>query len=144
MFKSLKTIRNKNGIVSTILLYNLYLEKKYNLIFCKLLRKLFLQPILNVQIIPSSFSISSIISLKLPHPFMIIIHGASRIGDNCIIYHEVTIGCIDHKSQMAPIINDNVYIGCKSVLLGGINIGNNSRIGAGSIVLKNTPPIHML
>lgn len=68
---------------------------------------------------------------------MIIIHGSAQIGNNCTIYHEVTIGSLDHKSQLAPIIGDNTYIGCKSALLGGISVGENSKIGAGSIVLKS-------
>lgn len=69
---------------------------------------------------------------------MIIIHGSSTIGEDCTIYHEVTIGCLDHMSQKGPDIANNVYIGCKSAILGDINIATGTKIAAGAIVLKST------
>ena len=133
-------IKSRNGILSTIVLYNLYLEQRWNGGIFKLFRIIFLQPLLNIQLYPSSFNEDALLTLKLPHPFMIIIHGDATVGNNCVIYHEVTLGCLDHKSQLAPKVCDNVYIGCKSVLLGDIKIGKGTKIGAGSIVLGNTPP----
>lgn len=90
---------------------------------------------------PESFTKKALLTLRVPHPYMIIIHPNSRIGENCTIYHEVTLGCRENISQDAPMLGDNVYIGCKSILLGGIHIGDKTTIGACSLVLYNTPPI---
>ena len=48
----------------------------------------------------------------------------------------MTLGAIGAKS---PIIEDNVYIGAKSTIIGGIKIGSGSKIGAGAVVIKDVP-----
>lgn len=70
--------------------------------------------------------------LRLPHGFKdIIINEHSIIGSNCTIYHNVTIGTIECTGKY-PKIGNNVYIGCSSLLIGSINIGDNCKIGAGT------------
>lgn len=142
MFENLKTIKKRTGsLVSTAVIYTLYLELSSIFPFrmvAKLIRKCFLQPVLCLQILPSSFTKESLLTLRIVHPYMIIIHGTAQIGKNCTLYHEVTIGNIEHHSLTAPIIKDNVYIGCKSACLGSIVIEDNITIGAGSIVLAST------
>lgn len=68
-----------------------------------------------------------------------IIHQDAVIGRNCLILHNVTIGtnCTPHD---APIIHDNVFIGAGAMIIGKIEIGENSKIGAGSLVMKSIPP----
>ena len=70
----------------------------------------------------------------------IFISGGAKIGTNCIIFQNVTIGSvtlIDSKSLGAPIIGDNVYIGAGAVIVGNVRIGNNVRIGANAVVHKD-------
>ena len=122
MLSKLKQIKNnKNGINATIIIYLLYLEKRYHSLFLKILRKLVWQPYLCINLQPSSFTLQSLLTLRLPHPYMIIIHGGCRVGEHCTIYHECTLGMIETKSTKVPTIMDNVYIGCKSLILGGCN-----------------------
>lgn len=140
LFKNFKRIKKQNGTLASVIIYAVYLEKRSGSKFLKFLRKVFWQPILNLQLAPRSFTdIESILSIRFPHPFMIIIHEYSQIGRNCVIYHECTIGMREHKSLIPPKIGDNVYIGCKATILGNVEIGDNSTIGAGSIVLKTAP-----
>ena len=75
-----------------------------------------------------------------PHPIGIVIHPDVKIGKNCMIFQNVTIGqgkySKKHKTNV-PVIGDNVTIYANAVIIGGIVIGNNAVIGAGSIVLKD-------
>ncbi|HIR89371.1 MAG TPA: hypothetical protein IAC96_10500 [Candidatus Fimimorpha faecalis] len=52
--------------------------------------------------------------------------------------HSVTIGKLD--THDAPVIEENVFIGARAVILGNITIGKNSKIGAGAVVLTDVPP----
>ena len=79
---------------------------------------------------------------RFPHPIGIVIHPDVRIGKNCTIYQNVTIGkgkYIEKNHSDVPILGDNVIIYANSVLTNGIKIGNNVTVGAGSIVLKDIP-----
>ncbi len=143
MLSKLKQIKNnKNGINATIIIYLLYLEKRYHSLFLKILRKLVWQPYLCINLQPSSFTLQSLLTLRLPHPYMIIIHGGCRVGEHCTIYHECTLGMIETKSTKVPTIMDNVYIGCKSLILGGVTLHKGVIIGAGIIVTKDVPANH--
>lgn len=68
--------------------------------------------------------------------FGTVIHPRAIIGKKVVIQHAVTIGEIDDAT---PIIGDNVYIGAKATIIGGARIGNNAKIGAGDVVLKDVP-----
>ena len=70
------------------------------------------------------------------HPLSIVIGNGVIIGDNVKIFHCVTIG---QKNNQYPIIGNNVTIYPHSIVLGGIRIGNNSIIGAGSVVIDSVP-----
>lgn len=63
---------------------------------------------------------------------------ARSIGKNCWINQQVTIGYMDDSEP--PIIGDNVHITVGAKVLGAITIGDNSIIGANSVVIKNVPP----
>lgn len=61
---------------------------------------------------------------------------ASKIGENCGVGQNCTIGSRNRKS---PILENGVMVWAHAVVLGDITIGENSQIGAGSVVVKNVP-----
>ena len=73
--------------------------------------------------------------MLIAHPYATIIN-AEYIGDNFSCLHCTTLG---DKCNKRPIIGDNVSIGCHSCVIGGVRIGNNVTIGAGSVVVKDIP-----
>jgi putative colanic acid biosynthesis acetyltransferase WcaB len=78
--------------------------------------------------------------LMLFHPQNIVINGDSVLGENVMLKHNVTIGNkVDPISgeHVAPVIGDNVELSPGVIVLGKVQIGNNSIIGAGSIVVKD-------
>lgn len=75
-------------------------------------------------------------NLVLPHYGLgVVIHPRTIIGDNCIIYQNVTIGC--RKEKGPPIIGNNCLIGTGACVLGNIKIGDNVSIGANAVVTKD-------
>lgn len=79
---------------------------------------------------------------KFPHPIGIVINKNVKIGNNCTIYQNVTIGSGKRPPPTGtdcPEIGNNVTIYANTVIAGGIKIGDNSIIGAGSIVIKDVP-----
>ena len=78
-----------------------------------------------------------------PHGFHgIFISLHAKIGKNCVIFQNVTIGSNtlpNSKSGGAPTIGDNVYIGAGAEIIGNVKIGNNVRIGAGCFVNRDIP-----
>jgi serine O-acetyltransferase len=83
-----------------------------------------------------------------PHGiFGIFISQQAQIGENCVIFHQVTIGSntlSDSKSRGAPVIGDNCYIGAGAKIIGNVVIGNNVRIGANCVVFKDIPDNHVV
>lgn len=73
---------------------------------------------------------------RLIHYGSVVIHEKAVIGENCTIFHNVTIG---KTHRGIPKIGNNVTIGAGSVLVGPIRIGNDVTIGAGSVVVKDIP-----
>lgn len=80
----------------------------------------------------------------LPHDLNgIHISDLCKIEDNVVIFQQVTIGSntlINHPRYGAPIIGKNVYIGAGAKIIGKIIIGDNCRIGANCVVVKDMPP----
>jgi|GluameStandDraft_1065615.scaffolds.fasta_scaffold07442_8 serine O-acetyltransferase len=68
----------------------------------------------------------------------VVIHNDTKIGNNCVIAQNVTIGR-KFRDEKVPVIGNDVYIGANSVVFGEITIGNNVIIGAGSVVDKDVP-----
>ena len=76
--------------------------------------------------------------LFIDHGMGIVIGETTTVGDNCIIYHSVTLGGTGKdKYKRHPDIGNNVIIGCGAKILGPIKIGNNVKIGANAVILKN-------
>jgi len=97
----------------------------------------------NTQMNPDVFiNKQAIATCRLPHPFMIIFHRSSRIGAGSTIFHGVTVGSSEREGKSdAAIIGDNVYLGCKSSIIGQINIVNGVKVGAHALVLKDVTEI---
>ena len=74
----------------------------------------------------------------LPHHLNgIIISPYAKIGSNCTIFQQVTIG--QTEDGKAPVIGNNVLIGAGAKIIGDISIGDNVKIGANCIVVENIP-----
>ncbi len=74
---------------------------------------------------------------SLPHGLHgIFISRYAKIGANCRIYQNVTIGEVHKK---APVIGDDCLIGAGAVLIGDIQIGNRVKIGAGAVIHESVP-----
>lgn len=77
-------------------------------------------------------------NLFIDHGCGIVIGETCVIGDNCTIYHSVTLGGTGKdKFKRHPNVGCNVMIGAGAKILGPINIGDNVKIGAGSVVVKD-------
>lgn len=84
------------------------------------------------------------IGVKFPHPNGIIIGNKTIIGENCIIYQQVTFGGKiqgDAQNGNYPKIGRNVIIYAGAKILGNVEIGDNSIIGANSVVIEDIPPL---
>lgn len=78
--------------------------------------------------------------LFIDHGMGIVIGETSTIGNNCTIYHGVTLGGTGKdKNKRHPDLGDNVIVGCGAKVLGPIKIGNNVKIGANAVILKEIP-----
>ncbi|MBM4764963.1 serine O-acetyltransferase [Bacillus sp. B15-48] len=79
--------------------------------------------------------------LFIDHGMGVVIGETCEIGDNVTIYQGVTLGGTGkEKGKRHPTVNDNVLIATGAKVLGSITIGENSKIGGGSVVLKDVPP----
>lgn len=80
----------------------------------------------------------------IDHGSGVVIGETSEIGDDVMMYHGVTLGghgwWADKKGQKRhPTIGKNVVLGVGCKILGPIIVGNNSKIGAGAIVIEDVP-----
>jgi serine acetyltransferase len=80
---------------------------------------------------------------RFPHGLNgIFISQMSEIGKDCVIFHQVTIGSNllkNHPRNGSPKIGNNVYIGAGAKIIGNVIIGDNCRIGANCVVVKDMP-----
>ncbi|MEG2118532.1 MAG: serine O-acetyltransferase EpsC [Clostridia bacterium] len=78
--------------------------------------------------------------LFIDHGSCVVIGETAIIGDNCTIYQGVTLGGTGKNiGKRHPTIGNNVMIGAGAKVLGPIIIGDNSKIAAGAVVLKDVP-----
>lgn len=78
--------------------------------------------------------------LFIDHGEGIVIGETTEIGNDVLIYQQVTLGGTGkEKGKRHPTIGNNVIIGAGAKVLGNITIGDNCRVGAGSVVIQNVP-----
>ncbi|MCB0815521.1 MAG: serine acetyltransferase, partial [Flavobacteriales bacterium] len=77
--------------------------------------------------------------LSIAHRGTIVVHPDARVGSNCRIHVDVVIGTRPGPNDLVPRLGDNVYIGPGAKLFGDITIGDNTAIGANSVVNSSFP-----
>lgn len=76
----------------------------------------------------------------IDHGMGVVIGETCEIGDNVTIYQGVTLGGTGHeKGKRHPTVKDNALIATGAKVLGSITVGENSKIGGGSVVLNDVP-----
>ena len=76
----------------------------------------------------------------IDHGEGVVIGETTIIGDDVLIYQQVTLGGTGNEhGKRHPTIGNNVIIGAGAKILGNITIGDNTRVGAGSVVVENVP-----
>lgn len=79
--------------------------------------------------------------LFIDHGMGVVIGETTEIGDNCTIYQGVTLGGTGKdKGKRHPTIGNNVLIGSGAKVLGPFKVGDNSKIAANAVVLREVPP----
>lgn len=77
----------------------------------------------------------------IDHGMGVVIGETCEIGDDVLLYQGVTLGGTGHeKGKRHPTIESNVLVAAGAQVLGSITVGQHSKIGAGSVVLKDVPP----
>lgn len=76
----------------------------------------------------------------IDHGMGVVIGETAQVGDGCTIYQGVTLGgtSLSHGKRH-PTLENNVTVGVNSAVLGAITIGANSKVGGGSVVVKDVP-----
>jgi serine O-acetyltransferase len=75
--------------------------------------------------------------LLLPHPDGVVVHPDARIGPNCLLFQQVTVGT--GPKPGLPRLGGHVDVGPGAKILGGVNIGDHAVIGANAVVLNDVP-----
>ncbi|HEY1808642.1 MAG TPA: serine O-acetyltransferase [Acidobacteriaceae bacterium] len=77
----------------------------------------------------------------IDHGAGVVIGETAIVGNDVTLYQGVTLGGTGHEhGKRHPTLRDGVFVGSNAQVLGNICIGENSRIGAGSVVLRDVPP----
>jgi serine O-acetyltransferase len=77
----------------------------------------------------------------IDHGMGVVIGETSEVGDNVTLYHGVTLGGTSWKKEKRhPTIGNSVTVGAGASILGPIKVGDNARIGSGSVVVEDVPP----
>lgn len=95
----------------------------------------------NVYGIELPYSVKLGRKVVFEHQSGIVIHGASVIGDSCVIRQGVTLGNRSWDTRFeAPRLEERVNVGAGAMILGPITIGAGATIGANAVVLSDVPP----
>jgi serine O-acetyltransferase len=80
--------------------------------------------------------------LFIDHGTGVVIGETARVGDDCVLFHNVTLGGTGkHRGKRHPSVGDHVFIGTGATLLGPISVGRGAKIGAGSFIcMRDVPP----
>ena len=77
--------------------------------------------------------------VNIAHPIGIVIHQNAVIGDNTLIYQNVTIGRRNGSLEECPIVGKNCILGAGCCILGVVKVGDNVKVGANAVVVKDDP-----
>src|SRR3712207_2818692 len=76
----------------------------------------------------------------IDHGMGVVIGETAEVGDNVTLFHGTTLGGTGKdKGKRHPTLGNNILVGSGAKILGPINIGDNSKVGANSVVLKDIP-----
>ncbi len=79
--------------------------------------------------------------LFIDHGSGVVIGETAEIGDNCTLYQGVTLGGTGKDTgKRHPTLGNNVLVGAGAKVLGPFRVGDNSKVAAGAVVLKEIPP----
>jgi serine O-acetyltransferase len=78
----------------------------------------------------------------IDHGTGVVIGETAEIGDDCVLFHNVTLGGTGHhRGKRHPTLGDDVLIGTSATLLGPINVGSHTKVGANSFIrMHDVPP----
>ncbi|GAB4453477.1 MAG: serine O-acetyltransferase [Armatimonadaceae bacterium] len=77
----------------------------------------------------------------IDHGMGVVIGETAVVGDDVLIYHQVTLGGTSlEKVKRHPTVGNNVLIGAGAKVLGAITVGDNAKIGVNAVVTKDVPP----
>ncbi len=77
----------------------------------------------------------------IDHGMGVVIGETAEIGDDVTLYHGVTLGGVSlEKGKRHPTLGDRVVVGAGAKILGAIEVGMGSRVGANAVVVKPVPP----
>lgn len=80
--------------------------------------------------------------LFIDHGMGVVIGETTIIGDDCVLYQGVTLGGVgtgEHKVKRHPTLLNNVMVSAGAKVIGDVTVGNNSIVGAQTVVLKDVP-----
>jgi serine O-acetyltransferase len=78
----------------------------------------------------------------IDHGMGVVIGETAEIGENCTLYHGVTLGGTSWaKEKRHPTLGNNIVIGSGAKILGPFKVGDDSKIGSNSVVVKEVPPM---
>jgi serine O-acetyltransferase len=79
--------------------------------------------------------------LVIDHGMGVVIGETAEIGDDCLIYHGVTLGGVSLTDKKRhPSIGSQVILGAGAKILGPVRVGDRAKVGAGALVTKDVPP----
>ncbi len=110
---------------------------KHNLLFLARLNSQVARHLTGIEIHPGA-AIGR--RLVIDHGMGIVIGETAEIGDDCLIFHGVTLGGTGKdQGKRHPTIGNNVLISCGAKVLGPFSVGDNARIAANAVVLSEVP-----
>lgn len=78
--------------------------------------------------------------LVIDHGMGIVIGETAEVGDDCILFHGVTLGGVKFQPvKRHPTLGNRVLVGAGAMILGPVKIGDRARVAAGSLVMKDVP-----
>ena len=80
--------------------------------------------------------------LALFHPYNVLVGSDVEIGEECTLYHEVTLGA--GPDLRSPKLGAHVVVFAGARVLGDVTVGERSEIGANCVVLRNVPPYSLV